>query len=223
MHDGVHSWENYANASKAVQSTLVQITCKVLCCVRAAVHRLHILNRFGRSGFSETERQEVADEISDCLMYAVRLADRCWIDLPQAILAKIELNSKKYPVDLVRSPRAFPVCSSLTSTHTQARRSAQKYVAYASVTKIDAQANQKQAHNARLASEHSPWLSLDFNELASIIQDFASAREWDRFHTPRDIALALTGEVGELCECFQWKEDEFCEAGLASTCLFLHM
>lgn len=30
-------------------------------------------------------------------------------------------------------------------------------------------------------------------------------REWDQFHTPRNLALALVGEVGELCEIFQWK------------------
>lgn len=30
-------------------------------------------------------------------------------------------------------------------------------------------------------------------------------REWEQFHTPRNLALALTGEVGELCEIFQWK------------------
>mmetsp|Transcript_13335 Transcript_13335/g.22588 ORF Transcript_13335/g.22588 Transcript_13335/m.22588 type:complete len:180 (-) Transcript_13335:363-902(-) len=34
---------------------------------------------------------------------------------------------------------------------------------------------------------------------------FAKEREWDQFHTPRNLALALVGEVGELCECFQWK------------------
>lgn len=33
--------------------------------------------------------------------------------------------------------------------------------------------------------------------------DFAQEREWDQFHTPRNLALALVGEVGELCECFQ--------------------
>ena len=32
---------------------------------------------------------------------------------------------------------------------------------------------------------------------------FAKEREWDQFHTPRNLAFALVGEVGELCECFQ--------------------
>ena len=35
--------------------------------------------------------------------------------------------------------------------------------------------------------------------------EFAIARDWDQFHTIRNLSLALVGEVGELCECFQWK------------------
>lgn len=34
---------------------------------------------------------------------------------------------------------------------------------------------------------------------------FVAEREWDRFHTPRNILLALTGEVGELAELFMWR------------------
>ena len=40
-----------------------------------------------------------------------------------------------------------------------------------------------------------------------LIRHFANARLWNRFHTPRNIALALLGEVGELAELFQWKGD----------------
>lgn len=41
-----------------------------------------------------------------------------------------------------------------------------------------------------------------------LIRNFANERLWNRFHTPRNIALALLGEVGELAELFQWKGDE---------------
>jgi len=37
------------------------------------------------------------------------------------------------------------------------------------------------------------------------VRRFAGEREWDQFHTPRNLVLALVGEVGELAECFQWK------------------
>ncbi|OSX78254.1 hypothetical protein BU14_0115s0024 [Porphyra umbilicalis] len=36
---------------------------------------------------------------------------------------------------------------------------------------------------------------------------FATARDWGAYHTPRNLLLALVGEVGELAECFQWKPD----------------
>ncbi|GMI76209.1 hypothetical protein like AT3G25400 [Hibiscus trionum] len=35
--------------------------------------------------------------------------------------------------------------------------------------------------------------------------DFAKERDWDRFHSPRNLLLAMVGEVGELSEIFQWK------------------
>jgi NTP pyrophosphatase (non-canonical NTP hydrolase) len=33
---------------------------------------------------------------------------------------------------------------------------------------------------------------------------FTDDRDWARFHDPKSLILALTGEVGELCELFQW-------------------
>ena len=43
---------------------------------------------------------------------------------------------------------------------------------------------------------------------------FAAERDWDRFHTPRNLMLALMGEVGELAEVFQWRGDAGCAPGL---------
>eukprot|EP00795_Rhopilema_esculentum_P015705 gene15705-6999_t len=34
---------------------------------------------------------------------------------------------------------------------------------------------------------------------------FAEERDWDQFHSPRNLLLAMIGEVGELAEVFQWK------------------
>lgn len=41
----------------------------------------------------------MGQEMSDILIYLVRLADRCLIDLPSAVLQKIEHNAQKYPVN----------------------------------------------------------------------------------------------------------------------------
>lgn len=39
------------------------------------------------------------------------------------------------------------------------------------------------------------------------LRAFASARDWSGFHTPRNLALAVAGEVGELCAEFRWTGD----------------
>ncbi|CAE6924359.1 Dctpp1 [Symbiodinium natans] len=46
---------------------------------------------------------------------------------------------------------------------------------------------------------------ISLEQLRRELADFARERDWDQFHSPRNLALALVGEVGELCECFQWK------------------
>ena len=44
--------------------------------------------------------------------------------------------------------------------------------------------------------------------LADEIKEFATARDWVQYHTPRNLILALLGEVGELAELVQWEGDE---------------
>ncbi|WMV48470.1 hypothetical protein MTR67_041855 [Solanum verrucosum] len=46
---------------------------------------------------------------------------------------------------------------------------------------------------------------VSLEELKKKMADFAKEREWDQFHTPRNLLLAMVGEVGELSEIFQWK------------------
>ena len=49
------------------------------------------------------------------------------------------------------------------------------------------------------------------NELESLrgqVRDFANAREWDQFHSPKNLAMALSVEAGELLEIFQWLTEE---------------
>ena len=37
---------------------------------------------------------------------------------------------------------------------------------------------------------------------------FARERDWERFHSPKNLAMALAGECGELLEHFQWLSEE---------------
>ena len=54
----------------------------------------------------------------------------------------------------------------------------------------------------RLGSGTVARVTLD--ELAVQLREFVSAREWDQFHTPKNLAMALAGEVGELVAELQW-------------------
>jgi NTP pyrophosphatase (non-canonical NTP hydrolase) len=45
------------------------------------------------------------------------------------------------------------------------------------------------------------------NELAPLaerLRGFARARDWEQFHTPKNLAMAVAGEAGELVAEFQW-------------------
>ncbi|GAA2257375.1 MULTISPECIES: nucleotide pyrophosphohydrolase [Kitasatospora] len=45
-------------------------------------------------------------------------------------------------------------------------------------------------------------------ELQQRLTDFAAARDWQPFHTPKNLAAALSVESGELLEIFQWLTPE---------------
>ena len=40
--------------------------------------------------------------------------------------------------------------------------------------------------------------------LTQRLRDFAADRDWERFHSPKNLAMALAAETGELMEHFQW-------------------
>jgi len=43
-----------------------------------------------------------------------------------------------------------------------------------------------------------------FEDLKIKLRQFADQRDWNQFHSPKNLAMALSGEVGELLEHFQW-------------------
>lgn len=45
-------------------------------------------------------------------------------------------------------------------------------------------------------------------ELKLALRRFAQERDWDQFHSPKNLTMALAGEVGELIECFQWLTED---------------
>jgi len=44
--------------------------------------------------------------------------------------------------------------------------------------------------------------------LRDALRDFAAARDWQQFHTPKNLAMALIGEAAEVIEHFQWLTPE---------------
>ena len=44
----------------------------------------------------------------------------------------------------------------------------------------------------------------DFEDLRLRMRDFTAERDWEQFHDPKSLLLAIVGEVGELSELFQW-------------------
>ncbi|CAM0903799.1 unnamed protein product [Alopecurus aequalis] len=46
---------------------------------------------------------------------------------------------------------------------------------------------------------------VSLKELSRRLDDFAKERDWEKHHSPRNLLLAMIGEVGELSELFMWK------------------
>jgi len=59
------------------------------------------------------------------------------------------------------------------------------------------------------------------------ILEFNQERDWDKFHSPENLAKSIVIEAGELLECFQWNNDfnfeEVCEelADIVNYCILL--
>jgi dCTP diphosphatase len=45
-------------------------------------------------------------------------------------------------------------------------------------------------------------------EIKKKLKEFAAERDWDQFHSPKNLTMALSVEVGEIVEHFQWMTEE---------------
>ena len=50
--------------------------------------------------------------------------------------------------------------------------------------------------------------ALDVDGLQRRLRAFADARDWERFHSPKNLAMAVASEAGELVDVFQWLTEE---------------
>lgn len=49
---------------------------------------------------------------------------------------------------------------------------------------------------------------MNTDEIQARLADFAKERDWEQFHSPKNLSMALAGEAGELLEVFQWLTEE---------------
>ena len=46
-------------------------------------------------------------------------------------------------------------------------------------------------------------------ETVDIIRKFIADRDWDKFHSPGNLAKSISIEANELLECFQWSDTDY--------------
>lgn len=58
-----------------------------------------------------------------------------------------------------------------------------------------------------LSQQYGP-NNVNIDEIQARLADFAKERDWEQFHSPKNLSMALAGEAGELLEIFQWLTEE---------------
>jgi dCTP diphosphatase len=49
--------------------------------------------------------------------------------------------------------------------------------------------------------------ALTLAELRARIREFVHERDWEQFHSPKNLSISIAIEAAELMECFQWQSD----------------
>ena len=47
------------------------------------------------------------------------------------------------------------------------------------------------------------------NQTKERIRNFVADRDWEKFHSPANLAKSISIEANELLECFQWSDEEY--------------
>ncbi|EED90815.1 predicted protein [Thalassiosira pseudonana CCMP1335] len=150
------------------------------------------------SSSSSQLRDEVATQLGMIFIQLFTICNVCDIDLCTSVLKKVELNGRKYPVEL---------CKGKSGKYTN-------YSSQTGITKSEGQStidspikDNSDVDVSRNDEDGGEEDTTTVEGITFLIRHFANERLWNRFHTPRNIVLALLGEVGELAELFQWSGD----------------
>lgn len=68
--------------------------------------------------------------------------------------------------------------------------------------------DRKRERKLNATDDSKPHRLIDYASLSEALRKFAVERDWEKFHSPKNLVMALTGEVGELVEVFQWMSEE---------------
>lgn len=49
---------------------------------------------------------------------------------------------------------------------------------------------------------------IDVDDLQKQLREFADARDWEKYHSPKNLVMAMSVEVAELMEHFQWMTEQ---------------
>lgn len=140
----------------------------------------------GLLSFSAKDKVHVGEEVSDCLINLIRIADRCDIDLPACAFDKVSKNAKKYPANRVKG-----LSKKYNEYEPEKGKETEK-------EKENASNNNDSAQNIDKKDGFTADITIE--ALRQSQEDFCNARDWIQYHTPRNILLALIGEIGELAE-----------------------
>ena len=57
-----------------------------------------------------------------------------------------------------------------------------------------------------MPSESDEYVNIE--KLKEKVKHFVRERDWEKFHNPKDLAISISVEAGELLELFQWLKEE---------------
>jgi NTP pyrophosphatase (non-canonical NTP hydrolase) len=158
-------------------------------------------------------REEIYHAIGKVFWSLLLLTTICNIDLRASIQKKMELNAKKYPAHLCKGKSGKYTEYSDETGITETNQSMLDIEIPEDIELNDSTERQEVGMSPRSVVA-APDVDVDSSTvpgIAKLIREFAMERNWSKYHTPRNIVLAMMGEVGELAELFQWRGDKNCE------------
>jgi dCTP diphosphatase len=165
------------------------------------------------------ERELIYEAIGHVFFQLAATARRFGLDFRECILKKIALNAKKYPVKLCKGKSGKYTDYSFETGITETNQSTLDIDLNVTIDSIvldnsddNDEKNSNYDHQSPIEEAPSPEKMLSdlmtIRDVSLYHRNFSIEREWEQYHTPVNILLALVGEVGELNEIFQWKGDE---------------